>query len=133
MDLHDAREHVRRHHHAVLLTTRRDGAPQMSPVLAGVDLEGRVLVSAQRRSAKVHNLLRDPRAWLCVFPEHFYGAWVQVGGRVEVLQGEAALAPLEDYYRSVSGEHPDWAAYREAMVEDERVLLRLRLESAGPG
>ena len=133
MDLHDAREHVRRHHHAVLCTVRRDGSPQLSPVLAGVDLEGRVLVSSRQGLAKVRNLQRDPRAWLCVFPDDFYGDWVQVSGSVEVLEGAAALEPLVEYYRSVSGEHPDWDAYREAMVEDERVLIRLRLDRAGPG
>jgi hypothetical protein len=39
---------------------------------------------------------------------------------------------LEDYYRRLSGEHPDWDDYRAAMERERRVLLRIELERAGP-
>ena len=44
-----ATEQVRQvvHHHAVLATIRKDGRPQLSPVTAGVDDEGRILVSTR--------------------------------------------------------------------------------------
>lgn len=133
MDLDAARDHVLNHHRAVLCTVRRGGTPQMSPVNAAVDDEGRIVVSSRQGLAKVRNVQRDPRAWLCVFPDEFYGDWVQVGGSVQVLTLPDALEPLVDYYRAISGEHPDWDAYREAMIADERVLLRMTLDSAGPG
>jgi PPOX class probable F420-dependent enzyme len=104
----------------------------MSPVAAGVDEDGRVLVSSRETAFKVKNLRRDPQAWLCIFPDSFYGRWVQVEGRVEVVSLPEALPLLEDYYRQVSGEHPDWDDYRAAMKRERRVLLRIDLERAGP-
>ena len=132
MDLDDARDHVRRHSHAVLSTVRRDGTPQLSPVTAAVDDAGRVVVSSRETAYKVRNLRREPRAWLCVFPDAFYGPWVQVEGTVEVLSLPDALEPLVDYYRAVAGEHDDWDDYRRAMVAEQRCLIRVTLTHAGP-
>jgi PPOX class probable F420-dependent enzyme len=132
MDLEQARAHVREHSHAVLSTVRRDGTPQMSPVAVAVDDAGRVVVSSRETAYKVRNLRRDPRAWLCVFPDAFFGPWVQLEGTVEVLSLPEALEPLVDYYRAVAGEHEDWDEYRRAMVEEQRCLLRLTLVRAGP-
>jgi PPOX class probable F420-dependent enzyme len=81
---------------------------------------------------KAKNLQRDPRVALCVLSEGFFGDWVQIEGSAEVVHLPDALEPLVDYYRSVSGEHPDWDDYRAAMVRDRRVLVRVRLERAGP-
>ena len=132
MDLDEARAHVRRHSHAVLSTVRRDGTPQMSPVAATVDDVGRVVVSSRETAYKVRNVRRDPRAWLCVFPDAFYGPWVQVEGTVDVLSLPEALEPLVDYYRAVAGEHEDWDDYRRGMVAEQRCLIRLELVRAGP-
>ncbi len=132
MDLDDARAFVRSHSHAVLATTRRDGTPQLSPVGATVDEQGRVVVSSRETAYKTKNLRRDPRAWLCVFPDGFYGQWVQVEGSVEVLSLPEAMEPLVDYYRSIAGEHEDWDDYRAAMVAEQRCLLRVTLTRAGP-
>lgn len=132
MDLDEARAFIREQHRGVLATTRRDGAPQMSPVAAGVDDEGRILVSSRETAFKVKNLRRDPRAALCVFPDSFYGRWIQVEGRAEVVSLPEALPLLEDYYRQVSGEHPDWDEYRAAMESERRVLIRVELDRAGP-
>jgi PPOX class probable F420-dependent enzyme len=132
MDLDDARAYVRSNSHAVLSTPRRDGTPQLSPVAAAVDEQGRVVVSSRETAFKTKNLRRDPRAWLCVFPDGFYGRWVQLEGTVDVLSLPEALEPLVDYYRSLAGEHDDWDAYREAMVAERRCLLRVTLLHAGP-
>ena len=132
MDADTAREHVRRHAHAVLATLRRDGAPQLSPVAATVDGEGRVVVSSRETAYKVKNLRRDPRAWICVFPDAFYGPWVQVEGAVEVLSLPEAMEPLVDYYRRVAGEHPDWEDDRAAMQREQRCLIRISVDRAGP-
>ncbi|MDQ4093768.1 MAG: PPOX class F420-dependent oxidoreductase [Actinomycetota bacterium] len=132
MDLDEARAVVFEQHHAVLATLRRDATPQMSPVLATVDGQGRVVVSTRQNAFKVRNLRRDPRAWLCVLPDGFYGRWIQVGGSVQIVELPEAMEPLMDYYRRISGEHPDWDDYRSAMERDERVLLQIELVSAGP-
>jgi PPOX class probable F420-dependent enzyme len=132
MDLDEARDVVREQNRAVLATMRGDGTPQMSPVLVAVDDGGRVLVSTRESALKVRNLRRDPRSWLCVLPDGFFGRWVQVEGRTEVVSLPAAMDGLVDYYRRLSGEHDDWDDYREAMRREQRVLLRVELVRAGP-
>lgn len=132
MDLDQARTYVREHSHAVLCNLRKDGTPQLSPVAATVDEQGRVVVSSRETAYKVRNLRREPRAWLCVFPDGFYGDWVQVEGDVEVLSLPDAMEPLVDYYRRVAGGHPDWDEYRVAMQSEQRCLIRVDLTKAGP-
>lgn len=129
----EAREHLRNHHRAVLSTIRHDGRPQLSLVAATVDADGRVIVSTTGPTAKVHNLRRDPRIALCVFTDRFYGPWVQVEGMAEIVERPEAVELLVDYYRRISGEHPDWDDYRRAMNEDKRVLVRFEIERVAGG
>jgi PPOX class probable F420-dependent enzyme len=132
MDLDEAREVIREQHRAVLATLRDDGTPQMSPVLVTVDKDGQVLVSSRETAFKVRNLRRDPRLWLCVLPDGFFGRWVQVEGLAEIVSLPDAMDGLVDYYRRVAGEHEDWDDYRAAMTRERRVLLRVTLTRAGP-
>ncbi|WHT21316.1 PPOX class F420-dependent oxidoreductase [Crossiella sp. CA-258035] len=132
MDLAEARQIIREQPRAVLATTRADGSPQMSPVLAAVAEDGAIVVSSRTTAFKVKNLRRDPRVWLCVLPDAFFGRWIQVEGTASVLELPEAMPGLEDYYRRVSGEHPDWAEYRAAMTAERRVLVRIEPTRAGP-
>jgi PPOX class probable F420-dependent enzyme len=132
MDLDRARTYLRDHHRAVLATMRSNGAPQMSPVTVGVDADGRAVISTRETAYKVRNLRRDPRAWLCVFRDTFYGEWIQVGGEAEIVSLPAAMDGLISYYRDIAGEHPDWDDYRAAMERERRVLLRIAITRAGP-
>jgi PPOX class probable F420-dependent enzyme len=133
VDLDEARDYLRQNHRAVLATMRRDGTPQMSPVACAVDSEGRVVVSSRETAVKTKNVRRDPRAWLCVFPDSFYGGpFVQVEGDVTVVSLPEAMEGLVDYYRAVAGEHSDWDDYRAAMEREKRVLIRLDITRAGP-
>jgi PPOX class probable F420-dependent enzyme len=132
MDLERAREFLAAHHRAVLATTRADGRPQLSPVTAGVHDDGRVLVSTRQPAMKTKNLERDPHASLCVFTDQFFGEWIQAEGTAEVIRLPEAMDLLVDYYRRVSGEHPDWDDYRDAMTRDQRVILAITLTRAGP-
>lgn len=132
MEINDALDFVRTNSHAVLSTLRRDGTPQLSPVTVGVDTDDRVIVSSRQTAIKTKNLIRDPRAWLAVFGPAFYGQWVQLSGPAEIVSLPQALPLLEDYYRSLSGEHPDWDDYRAAMVREQRCLIRITPTAAGP-
>jgi PPOX class probable F420-dependent enzyme len=125
-------EFIRPRHRVILLTTRRDGSPQASPVTAGVDDEGRVVVSTYPDRAKASNARRNPAASAVVLSDDWNGDWVQVWGSLEVLDLPESLEPLVDYYRSIAGEHPDWDEYREAMVTQGKSLLRLTIEQWGP-
>jgi PPOX class probable F420-dependent enzyme len=125
-------EFIRPRHHGILVTTRRDGRPQLSPVTMGVDAEGRIVVSTYPERAKARNAARHAQASVCVLSDDFGGEWVQVDGRIEVVDQPAAVDALVDYYRSISGEHPNWDEYRQAMVDQGKVLLRLTIERWSP-
>jgi PPOX class probable F420-dependent enzyme len=132
MDIADALAVVRDQHHAVLATSRGDRTPQMSPVAVAVDQTDHLLVSSRITAYKTRNLKRDPRAWLCVLPDGFFGRWIQIEGVAEIVELPDAMPLLVDYYRLVAGEHPDWDDYRRAMETERRVVLRIRPTRAGP-
>jgi PPOX class probable F420-dependent enzyme len=132
MQLERAREFMRVNHRAVLATRRSDGLPQLSPVTVGVDGDGRVIISTRETAIKTKNLERDPHASLCVMNDGFYGEWVQAEGTAEIIRLPEAMDLLVDYYRRVSGEHPDWDDYRQAMRRDRRVIAAITLTRAGP-
>lgn len=131
MDLQEAREFIAKNHQGVLMTSRADGKAQLSPVLAVTDGEGRVVISSRETAFKARNLRKRPFAALCVWTPSWTGPWVQVEGTAEVLSLPGAMEPLVDYYRRAAGE-TDWEKYRERMVAEKRVLLRLSIERAGP-
>lgn len=132
VSLEELLEFVRPRHNFVLLTQRASGGVQMSPVSGGVDSAGRLVISSYPERAKVANARRTPAVSVLVLSDEFGGAWVQVHGSCEVLDLPSALEPLVEYYRSISGEHPDWDEYREAMVAQGKCLLRVTPTSWGP-
>ena len=123
---------VRDRHHMVLVTTKRDGTPQLSPVTGGLDNAGRVVISTYPERAKTHNARRQPRADVLVLSDDFGGAWVQVSGTAEVLDLPAAMEPLVGYFRSIAGEHSDWDEYRAAMQRQGKSLIRVTIDRWGP-
>jgi PPOX class probable F420-dependent enzyme len=125
-------EFVRPRHHVVLTTMRRDGSPQHSPITAGIDTAGRLVVATYPQRAKVHNLRRDPRVSACVLSDEWNGAWVQLDGSAEVLDLPDALEPLVEFFRVNAGEHSDWDEYRAAMQRQGKSLIRMTIERWGP-
>jgi PPOX class probable F420-dependent enzyme len=132
MEIDAAREFVREHHEAVLLTNRKDGSAQMSPVTCAVDADGLIAISTRQTAIKVKNIRRDPRVSLCVLSDGFYGRWIQIDGTAEIVSLPEAMDPLVEYYRSLRGEHDDWDDYRAAMARDQRLVLHITIERAGP-
>ena len=132
MNIDEAKQFIANNHRAVLATARRDGGPQLSPVTVGIDGQGRVVISTREAAMKTKNLRRSARASLCVFTDRFFGEWVQVEGDVELVSLPEAMDGLVDYYRRISGEHPDWDEYRAVMARDRRVLVRMTIDRAGP-
>jgi PPOX class probable F420-dependent enzyme len=125
-------EFLRTRHRGVLVTLRRDGAPQLSPVTCGVDAGGRIVVSTYPQRAKSMNARRDPHVSILVQGEDWNDEYVQVDGIAEVLDLPDALEPLVDYYRGISGEHPDWDEYRRAMVDQGKCVIRIEPIRWGP-
>ncbi|MCU1372767.1 MAG: binding protein [Actinomycetia bacterium] len=123
---------IRPRHKGILGTNRRDGSVQLSPVSMGVDDAGRVVVATYPERAKAVNVRRQPTATVVVLSDEFNGDWVQVDGRAELIELPDAVEPLVDYFRSISGEHPDWDEYRRAMVDQGKALIRVTIERWGP-
>ena len=125
---------ARTRHQLTLVTFRRDGRPQMSPVTGGVDEAGRIVVSTYPDRAKAVNARRDPRVSVLVHSDEWNGPYVQVDGTAEVLDmpSQEAEDGLVEYFRCISGEHPDWDEYRDAMRRQGKSLIRIAVESWGP-
>jgi PPOX class probable F420-dependent enzyme len=123
---------VRPRHQLILVTERSDGRPQLSPVSGGVDEAGRIVISSYPGRAKTINAERRQQVSVLVLSEEFNGPWVQVDGDAEVLHMPEAVDGLVDYFRCISGEHPDWDEYREAMRIQNKSLIRITPTRWGP-
>jgi uncharacterized protein len=124
-----AREWLAAHQRAVLITTRADGSPQSSNVLATFDGTAfRVSVTADR--AKTRNLARDPRAVMHVLGEDFW-AFASVSctaGLSPVTRepGDEAGQALLATYEAIAGKpHPDPAEFFGVQVDERRLVLTL--------
>jgi len=132
VDLEGLLEFVRPRHHFVLVTAKRDGSPQVSPVTGGVDDEGRLVISTYPERAKAANARRTPEVSVLVLGDDFDSDWVQVDGTCEVIDSPEAVEPLVDYFRAIAGEHSDWEEYRQAMREQGKSLMRITPTGWGP-
>ncbi|MEO8750139.1 MAG: PPOX class F420-dependent oxidoreductase [Allobranchiibius sp.] len=132
VDATELTDFVRLRHQFVLITTRQDGSPQASPVTGGVDAEGRLVISSYPERAKSRNAARDARVSVLVLSQEFDDEWVQIDGTAQVLAGEEAVEPLVEYFRVISGEHSDWADYRDAMRRQGKCLIRVTPTRWGP-
>ncbi|MFP5487913.1 MAG: PPOX class F420-dependent oxidoreductase [Acidimicrobiia bacterium] len=125
-------EFVRTKHQWVLATTRADGRPQMSLVTGGMIADGRLAISSYPERAKVGNVRRDGAVSVLVLGDDFGSAWVQIDGAATVVDMPDAADALVEYYRSISGEHPDWDEYRRAMTEQGKCVILVEPTRWGP-
>lgn len=125
-------EFLRPRHRGVLLTAWSGGGPQLSPVTCGLTADGCLVVSTYPTRAKATNARREPQVSICVLSDDWNGPYVQVDGRAEVLDMPEALDGLVEYFRCISGEHPDWNEYRAAMASQNKSLIRIHIERWGP-
>jgi PPOX class probable F420-dependent enzyme len=132
MDADEARTFLRANPRTVLATRKKDGGPQLSPVVAVPGDDGRLMISSRETAYKVRNIRRDPRVSLCVLNDGFFGQWMLIDGTAELVSLPTAMDLLVDYYRRLSGEHPDWEDYRAAMQRDRRVMVLVTIERVGP-
>jgi PPOX class probable F420-dependent enzyme len=132
VDRDELLDFLRPRHRATLVTRRRDGGLQMSPVTCGVDEAGRLVVSTYPQRAKASNARRDPAVSVLVQSDDWNDPYVQLDGTAEVLDMPDALEPLVEYFRGISGEHPDWDEYRDAMRRQNKSLIRITIDRWGP-
>jgi len=132
VSLPDLLDFIRPRHRMVLTTFRSDGSLHSSPVSGGVDYQGRIAIFSSPQRAKSANMRRTPRASVLGLSDGCNGAYVQVDGDAELIDLPDAVEPLVDYYRSIAGEHSDWAEYRQAMVDQGKCLIRVTPRRWGP-
>lgn len=133
VDISTAQHFLTRNHWGVLASRRKDGGLQMSPITVGLDDGGRAIISSRETAYKVNNLRRDPRAAVCTFTPNFHGGgWVQVNGGAEIVSLREALDTLVYLQRQVYGEHKSWREFRERMVRERRIVIRITIDSVGP-
>ncbi|MCU1498772.1 MAG: class F420-dependent enzyme [Acidimicrobiales bacterium] len=130
MELDDALSYLRQRQQGVLLTLKTDGRPQASNIMYVVDDDGTIRISATADRAKAANARRDPRVSLHVTAPDFW-SYVVVDGDAEVTAtasspDDAVVDELVDLYRAMQGEHPDWDEYRTTMVQDRRLVIRVK-------
>jgi PPOX class probable F420-dependent enzyme len=111
---------------AVLVTRRKDGGLQSSPMSVLVDGNGDVLTATPSRSAKTYNLARDPRAALCLFDDRWPGPWWHLEGQAQIARMPDALPQLTDYYTR-RGIDPASEAFRQRIAQN-RVLIRIKIQ-----
>ena len=130
MELSTASDFARDKRNGTLITLKSDGRPQSSNIVFAVGDDDVIRISVTDDRAKTTNLRRDPRASLHVNRDDFW-AYVVIEADVTMLPvaespDDATADALVEYYRTVAGEHTNWAEYRQAMVDDHRLLLELR-------
>jgi PPOX class probable F420-dependent enzyme len=132
VELTELLDFVRPRHRMLLATTRRDGRPQISPVTGGVDFQGRIVISTYPARAKIRNAESDPRVSVLVLSDDWNDPWVQIEGDANVLHLPEAADGLVDYFRCISGEHPDWEEYRAATRSQNKSLIQITPSRWGP-
>jgi PPOX class probable F420-dependent enzyme len=132
MDVGEALEFLKGNHRAILATRRRDGRPQLSPVVEAVGVDGRILISTRAPAIKAINITRDPSVSICVMADKFFGKWVQIDGTASVIPLPEAMPLLRSTYVQIAGEHPDWDEFERDMVAERRVIIAIQPERAGP-
>ncbi|WP_338897299.1 PPOX class F420-dependent oxidoreductase [Streptomyces sp. TG1A-60] len=132
VSLEELLDFVRPRHRALLLTRRADGGPQASPLTCGVDDSGRIVVSTYPERAKTRNARRDERVSVVVLSDDWDGPWVQIDGTAQVIDSPESVEPLVEYFRNISGEHPDWDEYRAAMLRQGKTIIRITPVKWGP-
>jgi PPOX class probable F420-dependent enzyme len=138
MELDEGLDFARNRSQGVLVTRRADGRPQLSNILyhlSGGGCSGKpnpvVRISVTDTRAKTKNLRREPFASLYVPGESFW-SYVVLDAAAELspvaaAAGDSTVEELVELYRSIRGEdHPDWSEYRETMVTERRLVVRLR-------
>lgn len=133
MEIADAQAFLQQNHRACIAVRQKDGWPQMTLVTPAIDAQGRVIITSRGTTYKVKHIRRDPRVSMLVFGEQYSGSkFVQLHGTAELIELPQAMDILIDWYKQVRGEHKSWDEYKQRMIEEKRVIIRVTIEKVGP-
>lgn len=123
----EAMDFMAKNHRAVLATIRSNGMPQLTNVAQAL-IGGRIHVSTQGTSAKVRNIRSDPRVTVSILSDESWYKYAVVYGTVEIVEQPAAGPLLRTVYKAIAGPHPNWEEYDQAMIDEQRVVLRIAID-----
>ncbi len=130
MGLTDALRLARTRPLSVLVTIRANTRPQLSNVGHLVSDDGLIRISITADRSKYKNLMREPWAALHVARENFYAyAVIEAEAELSAIASERddeTVDELVAIHRGIAGEHENWDEFRAAMVNERRVVARLR-------
>jgi PPOX class probable F420-dependent enzyme len=132
MDAKAVADFVAANNRAVLVTRRKNGLLQSSPMAVLTGDEGYVVMSTRAPTAKVKNATRDPNVSLCVLAEKWPGPWMHLDGTAEIVRLPEALPLLADFYQRRTGEDTTTDAFRQRMEQEQRVLFRVKVTNNFP-
>ena len=124
-DLQAIRDFAKATTRSVLVTRRKDGGLQSSPMACVADDDGNVLTATRAANAKTRNLVRDPRITMCLFTDQWPGPWMHVEGEVLITRLPDAMPLLQAYYAR-RGQDTTTDEFRQRMLHENRVLLRIK-------
>ena len=128
-DVNDGAENfLAAHHQSTLITHRRDGGLQASPVRVLVDRADRIVACSREGTAKAVNLARDPRFALCVTTANWVGPWMTIEGTAELVRLPDALGELYDFYLQRDGSVAPDDEFLAMMENERRLIVRFQVE-----
>ncbi len=133
MEVSEAREFLKNHHHGCLVSRKKDGSLQMTLVSPVLGADGSVIITARDSTYKVKNIKRNPQISLLVFGERFHGSdYIQVDGKAEIILHPQAMDVVLDWHRQIRGEPESWQQIREKILAEGRIAIRVAIEKVGP-
>lgn len=120
------------HPWCVLVTHRRDGGMQASPIRAWLDDDGRIVASSREVTAKARNLTRDPRFALCSVSPTWHGDWMTAEGEAEIVRQPEAMPLLRAFYEKRDGSIGSKDEFEARMVEEQRLIVYYNVERCTP-
>lgn len=115
------REFLEHNHAAVMTTLKKDGTPHAARVGVGL-VDGKLWSSGTRTRVRTGHLRRDPRCTLIVLDYADRYHWMGLETKVTILDGSDSVDNNLALYRVLAGEPDDLEEYREAMIEEQRLI-----------
>jgi PPOX class probable F420-dependent enzyme len=123
------RDFLEEHHSAVMTTLKKDGTPHVARIGVGL-VEGELWSSGTRHRLRTKHLRRDPRSTLFVWDQRNGQHWMALETKVDILDGPEAPEQNLALYRVLAGEPDDLEEYKQAMVDEKRLIYRFNIEKA---
>jgi PPOX class probable F420-dependent enzyme len=133
MEIAQAQEFLKNHHHGVLVARKKEGSLQMTLVSPVLGSDGKIIITARDTTYKVKNIRRNPQVSLLVYGDRFHGSeYIQIDGTAEVVCHPEAMPIVLDWHRQIRGDPDNWDTIRKKTLAEGRIAIRLTIEKVGP-